>query len=88
VEARLLPVLISPKQLRALAGAYGDVNVAFRDGALWLMRPSRATRRLLPMNAEGLFAIKGVDILRVRFRPNRLELLWRDETVPRVFEYG
>jgi hypothetical protein len=59
--------------------------VTFRDGDVWLARPNRATRRLLPMNAEGLFAVEGVDILRVRFRPKGLELLWRDETVPRVF---
>jgi hypothetical protein len=86
VESRLHPVTLSPKQARALAGTYGDVGVTFRDGGLWLARPNRATRRLVPMNAEGLFAVEGVDILRVRFRPKGLELLWRDETVPRVFE--
>jgi Peptidase family S41/N-terminal domain of Peptidase_S41 in eukaryotic IRBP len=86
VEARLRPVSIPPKQLRALAGAYGDVNVTFRDGALWLTRPSRPTRRLVPMNVEGLFAVEGADVLRVRFQPKRLELLWWDETAPRVFE--
>jgi hypothetical protein len=87
VEARLQPaVSISPKQLRALAGAYGDVTVTFRDGALWLSRPNRPSRRLQPMNVEGLFAVEGADILRVRFQPKRLELLWRDEAAPRVFE--
>jgi hypothetical protein len=79
-------VSISPKQLRALAGAYGDVTVTFRDGALWLSRPNRPSRRLQPMNVEGLFAVEGADILRVRFQPKRLELLWRDEAAPRVFE--
>jgi hypothetical protein len=86
VQARLQPVSIPPKQLRALAGAYGDLNVTFRDAALWLTRPNRPTRRLLPMNGEGLFAVEGADVLRVRFQPKRLELLWRDETAPRVFE--
>jgi hypothetical protein len=87
VEARLQPaVSISAKRLRALAGAYGDVNVTFRDGALWLSRPNRPARRLQPMTDEGLFAVEGADILRVRFQPKRLELLWRDETAPRVFE--
>jgi hypothetical protein len=86
VESRLHPVTLSPKQARALAGTYGDVGVTFRDGDLWLARPNRATRRLVPMNAEGLFAVEGVDILRVRFRPKGLELLWRDERVPRVFQ--
>jgi hypothetical protein len=87
VEARLQPaVSISAKRLRALAGAYGDVNVTFRDGALWLSRPNRPARRLQPMTDEGLFAVEGADILRVRFQPKRLELLWRDEAAPRVLE--
>jgi peptidase S41-like protein len=86
VEARLQPVSIPPKRLRALAGAYGDLNVTFRDAALWLTRPNRPARRLVPMNGEGLFAVEGADALRVRFQPKRLELLWRDETAPRVFE--
>jgi hypothetical protein len=86
VESRLHPVVVSPKQLRALAGTYGEVGVTFRDGSVWLARPNRPPRRLLPMNAEGLFAVEGADILRVRFRPKGLELLWRDETVPRVFQ--
>ena len=38
------------------------------------------------MNAEGLFAVEGADVLRVRFLAKRLELLRRDETAPRVFE--
>jgi hypothetical protein len=86
VEARLQPVSIPSKQLRALAGTYGDLNVTFRDAALWLTRPNRPTRRLLPMNGEGLFAVEGADVLRVRFQAKRLELLWRDEAAPRVFK--
>jgi hypothetical protein len=86
VEARLHPVSLSPKQLRALAGAYGEVSVKFRDGALWLARPNRPTRRLSPLTSDGLFAVEGVDIVRVRFTPNSLELLRQNEGAPRVFE--
>jgi hypothetical protein len=86
VEARLHPVSMSAKQLRALAGDYGEVSVAFRDGALWLARPNRHTRRLTPLSSDGLFAVEGVDILRVRFMGKGLELLWHGEDAPRVFE--
>jgi hypothetical protein len=86
VEARLHPVSMSAKQLRALAGDYGEVSVAFRDGALWLARPNRRTKRLTPLSSDGLFAVEGVDILRVRFMGKGLELLWHGEDAPRVFE--
>jgi hypothetical protein len=86
VEARLNPVSMSAKQLRALAGDYGEVSVAFRDGALWLARPNRRTRRLTPLSSDGLFAVEGVDILRVRFMGKGLQLLWHGEGNPRVFE--
>jgi hypothetical protein len=86
VEARLHPVSLSPKQLRALTGSYGEVSVEFRDSALWLTRPNRPTRRLSPLTSDGLFAVEGADILRVRFTPKSLELLRQDESAPRVFE--
>jgi hypothetical protein len=62
------------------------VSVAFRDGILWLARPNRQTRRLLPLKSDGLFAVEGVDILRVRFIGKGLQLLWHGEAAPRVFE--
>lgn len=86
VEARLRPVTMSPKELRALAGSYGEATVAFRDGALWLARPNRETRRLAPLTADGLFAVDGVDELRVRFRVKALELLRLGDPAPRVFD--
>jgi hypothetical protein len=85
VEARLHPVSMSPKQLRTLAGDYGEVSVAFRDGVLWLARPNRQTRRLWPLKSDGLFAVEGVDILRVRFVGKGLQLLWHGEAAQRVF---
>jgi hypothetical protein len=86
VEARLHPVSISPKQLQTLAGDYGEVSVAFRDGVLWLARPNRQTRRLSPLKSDGLFAVEGVEILRVRFIRKGLQLLYHGEPAPRLFE--
>ena len=85
VEARLRPVTMAPKQLRALAGVYGEVKVELRDGALWMSRPDRETRRLTPLTADGLFGVEGVEVLRVRFRAEALELLWLGESEARVF---
>jgi hypothetical protein len=86
VEARLHAAMLSPKQLRALAAGYGEVTVTFRDGALWLARPNRETRRLTPLTADGLFAVDGTEVLRVRFRENGLEAVRLGEPEPRVFE--
>ena len=77
---------MSPKQLRALAGAYGEVKVELRDAALWLVRPERETRRLTLLTADGLFAVEGVDMMRVRFRAKALELLWLGQPEARVFQ--
>ena len=85
VASRLEPVTIEPARLRALAGTYGAVEVAFRDGALWLSRPGRPVRRLSPLTGDGLFAVAGTDVLRVRFTPGALELRLIDEPVPAVF---
>jgi hypothetical protein len=86
VEAKLRPVALSPNQLRGLAGAYGEVRVEHRDGALWLVRPGRETRRLTPLTGDGLFAVEGVDMLRVRFSAKAIELLWLGQPVARVFQ--
>ena len=88
VEARLRPVTMSPKELRALAGRYGEVTVAFRGGGLWVARPNREPRRLVPLTGDGLFGLDGVDVLRVRFRDKGLELLRLGEPEARVFEKG
>ena len=86
VEARLRPVSMPPAALRALAGGYGEVTVAFRDGALWMARPNRETARLAPLTADGLFAVDGLDALRVRFTGKRLELLRLGDAAVRTFE--
>ena len=85
VEARLRPVTVTPKRLRELAGDYGEVKIELRGAALWLVRPERRARLLTPLTADGLFAVDGVDALRVRFKAQALELLWLGETEARVF---
>ena len=85
VEARLRPVTLPPARLRSLAGGYGEVKVELRDGALWLVRADRPVRRLNPLTADGLFAVEGLDVLRVRFRAKALELLWLGEPDAQVF---
>ena len=84
VTARLHPVTIATSKLRSLAGHYDRIDVAFRDGALWLTRPDRPTRRLLPLTADGLFAVDGTDGLRVRLTGAELQLLRADGSPPRV----
>jgi hypothetical protein len=77
-------VTIAAKQLRSLAGQYDRIDVAFREGALWLSRPNRPTGRLLPLTADGLFAVEGNDTLRVRLTKAELQLLRADGSPPRV----
>jgi Peptidase family S41 len=88
VEASLHPVTFTRAQLQRLAGNYGSMKVAFRDGVLWLSRPDRPTARLSPLTADGLFAIERIDTLRVRFTGRAMELLRAGEPKPRVFPRG
>jgi len=88
VEARLRPVALTPDRLQSFAGRYATAQVDFRDGILWLSRPDRPTLRLSPMTADGLFAVDGIDRLRVRFTGQALELLRAGEPAPRVFPRG
>jgi len=88
VEASLHPVTLTPARLQSFAGRYAAAQVDFRDGVLWLSRPDRPTVRLLPMTADGLFGVDGVDRLRVRFTGRALELLRAGEPAPRVFPRG
>jgi hypothetical protein len=88
VEARRHPVSMSPAWLKARAGRYGEeVEVTFRDGALWLARKDRPTRRLSPLTRDGLFGVEGSSMLRVRFTAGeRLEMLRKDDPSPRRLE--
>ncbi|QSQ21682.1 S41 family peptidase [Pyxidicoccus parkwayensis] len=85
VEARLRPTTVPVERLKSLAGRYGDFEVALREGSLWMMRPGRPDRRLSPLTADGLFAVDGSDMLRVRFKPKTMETLWRGAPAPRVY---
>ncbi|MET3725961.1 S41 family peptidase [Sphingomonas trueperi] len=89
-EARLHPVTISPAIVQAAPGSYGKYIVATDKGGLTLARPGHplwpAPRRLSLLTADGLFAVDGVDILRVGFKPGALELFWKDEPAPRLIK--
>ena len=85
VEARLRPAAVPQSRLRELAGAYGEVKVELRDGALWIKRLERPARRLVPLTGDGLFAVEGAEVLRVRFKAGALELLRLGEAT-RVFD--
>jgi hypothetical protein len=62
--------------------------VELRDDGLWLIRPHRPTVRLSLLTAEGLFAVDGHDLLRVRLTGMTLELLFAGAPTPRVFTRG
>jgi hypothetical protein len=91
VEANLHPVVLSSSTLSSMTGRYtkagakqDSIEVTLRDGALWMIRPKRPDARLSPLTNE-VFAVKGYDILRVRLTGKTLEMLWSDESTPRVF---
>ena len=88
VEASLHPATFTPAQLQRLAGSYGPAKVDFRDGALWLTRPHRPTARLSLLTADGLFAVDGIETLRVRLTGRAMELLRAGVPEPRVFPRG
>jgi len=75
VEARLHPPVIAPAQLALRVGRYGELAISQRDGALYLVRASRADARLIPLSAD-VFAVEGSDLLRVRLSAKALDLLW------------
>jgi hypothetical protein len=88
VQARLHPVTLSPARLRTYAGRYGAMDVALREGALWLSRSGQPTRRLSPLTSDGLFAMDGSSGLRVRFTPEGLETLSMGDPLPRRYRRG
>ena len=83
VEARLHPVTLAPEPLKALAGHYGKIDVELREGALWMTRSDRPRwprgARLSPLTADGVFAVEGMEALRVRLTGKALELMWEGD---------
>jgi hypothetical protein len=91
-EARLRPVTFTAAQLKAMTGhygsagsAYGERTIELIDGVLWLKREGRPALRLSPLTADGLFALDGIDYMRVRLTGKSLEYYWPDDANPRVF---
>ncbi len=89
IEARLHPVGL-PAAAATAPGTYGKYVVTRDTTGLWIARPGHplwpAPRRLTPLNGDGLFAVDGIDILRVAIKPDTLELLWKGEETPRVLK--
>ncbi|WP_420141069.1 S41 family peptidase [Sphingomonas sp.] len=89
-EARLHPVAVSSALMQTAPGAYGNYIVARDKDGLTIARPGHprwpAPRRLMALNAGGLFAVDGVDVLRIGFKPDAIDLWWKDEPNPRTLK--
>ena len=75
VESRLHQPVISSDRLKSLGGQYGEIGVTLENGDLWMARPNRPHRKLVPLSSDGLFGIDGVDAVRVRFSKDALQML-------------
>jgi hypothetical protein len=84
-DARLRPATVAAAQLRRLAGKYGQYEVEFHAGELWLRRPNRERARLSALDASGLFAVERLDSLRVRLTGRSMEVLRMGDPNSRVF---
>jgi len=85
VEARLHPAGAKSLRLSSFVGRYGPNEVKLIDGALWLSRNHGAARQLIAMTADGLFAVDGIDVMRVHFDGKVMETTWMGEPDARVF---
>ena len=87
VEARLSPPTVSTDLLGSAPGGYRNYVVAREGGDLSVARPGHplwpAPRKLHPLTSEGLFAMEGLEILRVSFSNGAMQLWWKDESAPR-----
>lgn len=88
VEARLNPPVVGAELMQAAPGAYRNYVITQEGGTLVVARPGHplwpAPRRLQPLTSEGLFAVEGLDILRIGFRDGAMQLWWKDEAAPRI----
>ena len=87
VNARLKPPLASTDLLQSAPGAYRNYVVTSEGGSLAIARPGHplwpAQRKLSPLTGDGLFAVEGIDTLRVGFKDGAIQLFWKDESAPR-----
>lgn len=88
VEARLNPPVVSSDLMQAAPGTYRNYVITREGDGLVVGRPGHplwpAPRRLQPVTADGLFAVEGLDILRIGFRDGAMQLWWKDEAAPRI----
>ena len=88
VNAQLDPYSPTAAELQNYSGSYGKQTVVARNGALYLLTPSRAELRMKAL-AAGLFAVEEDPTARIRFifedqRVVALEALYSDGEVVRI----
>lgn len=86
VEAALHPIVLNETELAGFADTFGEASTRVRDHALWLVRPGRPELRLKAMTREGLFQAVDEDTLRVRIKPDALEVLRIDPAYSRTYQ--
>jgi hypothetical protein len=82
VKARVTPVRLAPEALKRLAGKYGERHIRWSGDRLTLQRSGGGVRGLVPLES-GLFAIEGMDAVRVRLSGHErgaplLEMIYKD----------
>jgi Peptidase family S41 len=85
VESRLKPASLPAERLQLLAGHYGDFDIAFDAGCLRLARPHRPSSKLLLLTVDGLFAVDGLDRLRVQLTGASLKMFREGDPAPRIY---
>jgi len=89
IEAHLHPVTIPRETLKRYAGRYGTITLRLADDGLRFSRSDRPRWEqdvlLIPMDANGLFAMQGTDALRIRISPTSLDLLHGSEDAREPF---
>lgn len=66
IEGRLKPMVITEKQMKKYAGAFGPRRVFIEGGGLWYRRENGPTYRLVPIGKD-LFRVGDLDYFRLSF---------------------
>jgi hypothetical protein len=85
VESRLKPADWPKSRLQSLVGHYGDIDIKSIQGQLWLIRPNRADKKLSALTLNGLFAIDGIDRVRLQLTGDEARMYWQGDPTPRRY---
>jgi hypothetical protein len=89
IQARLHPVQVDARRLRATAGTYGTITLKDTPAGLLFYRSDRPKRPqgvvMTPLDMDGLFGIDGYDDLRARVTATEIVLLHGAEDQKEVF---